>query len=201
MPVRLHGKTVNFHSFWCSFYSLNKLLLMTMKIGPPSPSPCSLPGNKSDLSSSQPCRKEIIKIWPWCHFAVWTHSCLINPVHSFKSKFFSLRRGDCTSETRPWKGLTSAKHLRLLYFHSQGFLLEAERCFRSSLSPSRVLVAAWEDCTVTNSSNNLMWLPVELNEGGWRADHLFQLILCSRHCVLLRHSLWAFKTWGMYSFT
>lgn len=137
MSLRLLGKTVKFHCFWCSFYSLNKLLLMTMKIGPPSPHPCCLPGNKSDLSSSQPCRKEI-KIRPWYHSAVWTHSCLIEPVHSFKSKFLVWERGDCTSETRPWKGLTSAKHLRLLYFHSQGFLREAERCFRSSLSPSHV---------------------------------------------------------------
>lgn len=59
MPVRLHGKTAKLHSFWCSFYSFNKLLLMTMKIGPPSPHPFSLPGNKSDLSSHNPVEKKL----------------------------------------------------------------------------------------------------------------------------------------------
>lgn len=93
---QLAWKTVKLHSFWCNFYSnfysFNKWLLMTIKIASPSPHPCSLPGNKSDFSSSQHCRKEMIsKIQPWYHFAAWTHSHVIEPVHLVKNKFFSLR--------------------------------------------------------------------------------------------------------------
>ena len=137
---QLGWKTVKLHSFWCSFYSLNKLLLMAIKNSFPFCHPCSLPGNKSDVSSSQPCRKEIIsKIQPWCHFAVRTDSRLTEPVPLVKSKFLVWEEGHCTSETRPWKGLTSVDRLRLPYF-SQGFLLEAERWFWSSLAPLNVSV-------------------------------------------------------------
>lgn len=92
---RLEWKTVKLPSFWCSFYSLKNdlvfslfIVLMTIKTASPSPHPCSLPGNKSDFSSSRHCRKEISsKSRPWYCFAVWTCSCLIEPVHLVKNKF------------------------------------------------------------------------------------------------------------------